>query len=301
MIIYYIIGIIAIIVLVYGLLKRSKTNYKQTSRIQHNSKSETPAEYQKAITQMATTQLNNTIGLSEKHEFIPIEHIAFTNSGSRPTNQDAYFADKNLFIVCDGVGGNAYGEVASKIACTSLAHYFAENPTTTYDYPYLSRALHRTVQQFKETTNKYPETKGMATTVALIVFNKAGANIAWLGDSRVYHIRHGQILFVTEDHSLINELSKKGEDTSAIKKNFITKSLNAKADSEFSIQTLLETEIQKGDYFFLCTDGVLENITEEILCRELSSEDSVKNKAQKIFSLCEGNTSDNFTFQLIEV
>jgi serine/threonine protein phosphatase PrpC len=230
-----------------------------------------------------------------------MNYTSLTNIGSRNKNEDAFYESESLFIVCDGVGGANYGEVASKLACSSLSDYFAQNPETDYNYEYLNNALRHTIQQFQETENKYPETKGMATTVVLIAFDKVGASIAWLGDSRLYHIRNGEILFVTEDHSLVKELAKKGEDVSGIKKNIITKSLNAKTESEFSTKTIFQNKIHKNDFFFLCTDGVLENITEEILCRELNSRGTVEVKAQKIVELCEGKTSDNFTFQLIEV
>ncbi|MCX6198464.1 MAG: protein phosphatase 2C domain-containing protein [Bacteroidetes bacterium] len=228
---------------------------------------------------------------------------AYTNSGSRSINEDAYCAQENLYIVCDGVGGRAYGEVASKLACSSISDYFKSNSTKIYEDNYLSKALQYTIEQFQETENKYPELKKMATTLVLIAFDSIGANIAWLGDSRLYHIRNGQILFVTEDHSLVNDLRKQGE-TNESKltgiRNFITNSLSANNKGNFSFYRINNTGIQKGDYFFLCTDGVLENITDEILCTELSSKNTLKEKAQNIFSFCEGKTGDNFTFQIIQ-
>lgn len=232
-----------------------------------------------------------------------MKYTAITNIGSRSSNQDAYFAGENLFIVCDGVGGAAYGDVASKLACSSFAEYFKHNPTTVYDCDYLNKALQYAIQQFQETENKYPEMKGMATTIVLIAFDKDSAIVAWLGDSRLYHIRNGQTLFVTEDHSLVNELRKQGKtDEEQLKniRNYITKSLSAKTETNFSFHGIKTAEIQKCDYFFLCTDGVLENITDEILCAELITENTLEEKAQNIFSHCVGKTRDNFTFQIIQ-
>lgn len=229
--------------------------------------------------------------------------IAKTNPGLRTSNQDAYLAGEILFIVCDGVGGAVYGDVASKLACSSFSDYFKQNPATIYDCNYLNNALRYTVQRFQETENKYPEMKGMATTIVLIAFDNDGAIIAWLGDSRAYCIRNGEIQFVTEDHSLVNELRKQGEaDEEKLKgiRNFITKSLSTKTENGFSFHGIGKTEVKQGDYFFLCTDGVLENITKEILCTELATDNTLEEKAQKILSHCEGKTRDNFTFQIIQ-
>lgn len=233
-----------------------------------------------------------------------MNHIAFTNTGTRPSNQDSFIESENLFIVCDGVGGNAYGEIASKLACTSFSKYFEQHPSTIHNQEYLNKALQYTIQKFQDTESKYPEMKGMATTIVLIAFDKVGAIVGWLGDSRLYHIRNGEILFATEDHSLVNDMRKQGNtDETQLKtiRNYITKSISATTTPEFSTQTFWETEIQKGDYFFLCTDGVLENITNQILCAELNAKNTLEEKVQKIFLLCKGKTKDNFTFCIIEI
>ncbi|HEY0262072.1 MAG TPA: protein phosphatase 2C domain-containing protein [Chitinophagales bacterium] len=230
-----------------------------------------------------------------------MKHTATTNIGSRKKNEDYCYESEKLFVVCDGVGGNAYGEVASKLACASFADYFKQNSASVYDCDFLKSALQYTIQKFKETEQKYPETSGMATTIVLIAFDESGIIVAWLGDSRLYHVRDGEIRFITDDHSLKNEMAKDGKDVSTISRNIITKALSAKTDCDFSYHGISKEELQQGDYFFLCTDGVLENISDEILCRELATDNDFEEKAQIIFSLCEGKTKDNFTFQLIEL
>lgn len=233
-----------------------------------------------------------------------MKSISLTNTGSKPTNKDFYFEGENLFIVCDGVDSSPYGDIASKLACSSFSDYFQQNPATVYDCDYLNKALQYTIQQFQETESKYPEMRGMATTVVLIAFDNDGAIVAWLGDSRLYQIRNGQILFVTEDHSLVNELRKQGNtDEEKLKniRNYITKSLSTKTEIEFSFQGIEASQIQKGDFFFLCSDGVLENITNEILTNVLATKNTLEEKVQNIFSHCEGKTRDNFTFQFIEI
>jgi protein phosphatase len=199
------------------------------------------------------------------------------------------------------VGGNAYGEVAARLACTSIAEYFSQQPTNIFSDAYFNAALQYSIQQFKITTDKYPETKNMATTVALLALSETNAVIGWLGDSRVYHIRQGQILYVTEDHSLQNELAKKGADTTKVGRHIITKSLNATAKDDFELHYINRNDIQLDDFFFLCTDGVLENMTDELLCRILHSERTFEEKCDMIFLVCDGKTKDNFTFILIKI
>ena len=233
-----------------------------------------------------------------------MKSISKTNPGSKPTNKDFHLESENLFIVCDGVDSSPYGDIASKLACSSFSDYFIQNPVTVYDCDYLNKALQYTIQKFQETESKYPEMKGMATTIVLLAIDFDGVIITWLGDSRLYQIRNGQILFITDDHSLVNELRKQGNtDEEKLKniRNYITKSLSTKTEIEFSLHGIETAQIQKGDFFFLCSDGVLENITNEILCAELTTENTLEEKAQKILSHCEGKTNDNFTFQIIEI
>lgn len=230
---------------------------------------------------------------------------AFTHIGQRTKNEDAFYESDNLFIVCDGVGGLSYGDVASKLACTSFSEYFNANPSEVYNRDYLNKALRYTIEKFSETINKYPETKEMSTTIVLMALDANGAIVSWMGDSRLYHVRPdtsgGEILFVTEDDSLINQLKRKGEDVSLVSRNIITKSLSANRNDELSFHGIAKKDIQSGDYFFLCTDGVLENVSDEILSKLLNEENSLSAKTEKIRKLCVERTKDNFTFILIEM
>lgn len=223
--------------------------------------------------------------------------ITHTHSGLRPTNQDAFYANGNLFIVCDGVGGNAYGDIASKLACTSLSDYFKN---TSFSKEDIANAFKSTQFQFREMVSQYPEMKSMSTTAVILAFDNEKASIAWMGDSRLYHIRNGEILFVTEDHSLKNELAKKGEDVSHIKRNIITKSLSANHAVEYSLHKISREKIMDGDFFFLCTDGVLENVTDEFIKSHFQSGNALEEIKELILEECEGKTKDNYTFEIIQ-
>ncbi len=224
--------------------------------------------------------------------------ITHTDSGLRPTNQDAFYANGNLFIVCDGVGGNAYGDIASKLACTALSGFFKNR---SFSKEQVDKAFESTQLQFQEMVNQYPEMKNMSTTAVILALDNEKASIAWMGDSRLYHIRNGEILFVTEDHSLKNELAKKREDVSYIKGNIITKSLSANHAIEYSLHTIPREDIKEGDFFFLCTDGVLENVTDEFIKSHFQSEYALEKIKALILQECEGKTKDNYTFEIIQI
>ncbi|MBK7958884.1 MAG: serine/threonine-protein phosphatase [Bacteroidetes bacterium] len=232
-----------------------------------------------------------------------LQYISISNSGSKPTNKDFFYEGERLFIVCDGVDGAPYGDVASKLACNSISEFFNAHYIDKADEMLLNDALKYTIQKFKETESLYPEIKGMSTTTVLIAFENDGAIIAWLGDSRAYHISDGKIQFVTTDHSLANELKNQeciNENEVKNIKNFITKSLNAQCAHLLSLHKIPKEKICEGDYFMLCTDGALENITEEIIESECIGDKNIEELMNNLAIKCEGNTRDNYTLQIIK-
>lgn len=233
-----------------------------------------------------------------------LQYISISNSGSKPTNKDFHYEGERLFIVCDGVDGAPYGDVASKLACSSFSEFLNKKTPKPIDEECLNQALKYTIQKFKEAESQYPEIKGMSTTLVLIAFNDEDAIISWLGDSRSYHIRDGQVCFMTEDHSLINELKKQGEvseENLKTIKNFITKSLNANCNHILSIETITKENIDGEDFFMLCTDGALENISNEAIALTFRKNKSIEGIRDDLMKLCEGKTNDNFTIQIIKV
>ncbi len=230
-----------------------------------------------------------------------MKSIASTNIGMRTINEDAFYEGQKLYIMCDGVGGLPYGEVASALACSAIADYLTQCPTETLDRPDLENLLSFIKKAFESKEAQYPEIKGMATTVVLVYFTTRGAYVAWIGDSRMYHLRDGEICFVTEDHSLVNELAKQHKDTTHIGRNYITKSLHATTIDSFSSHYILAEDVQKDDFFFLCTDGVLENIDDSTLASLFRKEQSIADIKAQILDKCAQKTKDNFTFEIIQI
>lgn len=174
--------------------------------------------------------------------------------------------DDRIFIVCDGVGGSQNGEIASRIVSESAGNSLLKTGQTKISTAYINQLLSEAKAKLLNYARGHGLSADMATTFTLLIFLNEKAFISWCGDSRVYHIRNGEILFQTEDHSLVNSLVKNGEITSEEalahpQKNIILKAIKAD-DTEPEADGYWMNEIKDGDYFLLCTDGLLENIGE---------------------------------------
>ena len=142
---------------------------------------------------------------------------AVSEKGGRLNNEDSIFpppetanSNQNLFLVCDGVGGAEKGEVASSLACESFQTFFSTFCEGEPSVAFINKAIRYTEARFDDYVAIHPEAKGMATTLTMIFIGTTGITLAHVGDSRIYHFRKGEILFQTEDHSLVNSVVKLG-------------------------------------------------------------------------------------------
>ena len=225
--------------------------------------------------------------------------------GKRQNNEDSILSSpqNGLFTVCDGVGGNNKGEVASNIACNIIINSLKQY--SNIELSQIGITLQQVEKEFENYIKNNPESAGMATTLAMLQLTDTRATIVHIGDSRVYHIRNGKILFQTEDHSLVNELVASGyitieEAKVHPKKNQITRALQVSKESALADVDIF-SNILPNDYFFLCTDGILESIDNEFIEKEFVVEADCENIIQKISSLCLENSNDNYSAILIKV
>lgn len=194
----------------------------------------------------------------------------------RAHNEDSYFADDKLgfYVVADGVGGHAKGEVASAEAVELLRHWVIRSkddisalfldaqdgdPQATVE---IRRLLESGVQSacymIFGMAELDPEKRGMSTTISALLVGPRACYAAHVGDSRVYRIRNGDVLQVTEDHTLINYKLKHGlitpeEAEHAKGKNVITRAVGHKEHVEIDTADL---DVSPGDRFLLCSDGL---------------------------------------------
>ncbi|HEY9000840.1 MAG TPA: protein phosphatase 2C domain-containing protein [Mucilaginibacter sp.] len=244
---------------------------------------------------------------------ISIEQITCLNEiGQRPQLEDSIYpapgkatiSDK-LFMVCDGVGGENMGEEASRIACEGFAAFFEQNTPVrgALTDTYIRAAQSYVLQQMRNYAVEHPEAQKMSTTLTLAYLNGNNVSVAWCGDSRIYHLRKGEVIWRSADHSLVGNLVRHGEITEEEarihpQRNIITRALSA-AGEPSEIEMHIIRNVQDGDYLMLCTDGVLEQITDKRLRQITLSH--VNNKRSLFMEYCSDVTKDNFSLYLLKL
>jgi serine/threonine protein phosphatase PrpC len=239
--------------------------------------------------------------------------ITFSFIGQRSNNEDfvqPVTQDSRLFMVCDGIGGWDKGEEASRLVSEAIVHYFERHPPDTLTEKYLTDAIQQAYLSLAEYLQQNPLLSRMGSTLALLYLNEHGVFIAHVGDSRVYHLRKGCILHQTLDHKYVLELVAEGIITEEQaqthpRRNSLSRSIGVDANNltpkiDKPAMTYL-TDVQPGDYFFLCTDGVLEQINNEKLStifRENNTEESI---IEAVLASCKDRTRDNYSGCLVPV
>ncbi len=238
--------------------------------------------------------------------------------GKRGNNEDAIFPPKDhanahhrLFLVCDGVGGNNKGEVASHLLSHTFAQYFT---TAIANHQQPSAALIQAgmieaEEAMMEHIANHPSSEGMASTFTMVYLFDNQALIAWVGDSRIYHIRPSKgILYRSTDHSIVQELLNAGELTEAEarvhpQRNVLLKAVTG--DKPVKADVKIISDIKNGDYFFLCSDGILEGINDEELAAALSksqkSNEWNKQFTKELEGICLQKSKDNYSMYLVQI
>ncbi|GIX03993.1 MAG: hypothetical protein KatS3mg113_0999 [Planctomycetaceae bacterium] len=244
-----------------------------------------------------------------------IRFAAISDTGSRrQNNQDAFvvrlaptredWAGRgHLFVVADGMGGHAVGELASKMAIDVVPHTF-EKLRQLHPFKALQQAVETANQRIHERGKLNQEFLRMGTTCSALLLGPQGAFVAHVGDSRVYRIRQQIIDQLTRDHSLVWELVEqrriKPKDADRLfPRNVITRSLGPEA----TVQVDLEgpTPVQPGDIFVLCTDGLSSVVHDEEI-GALASELSPDAAAQALVHLANlRGGPDNITVIVVHV
>ncbi len=190
--------------------------------------------------------------------------FSYTGKGLRKTNEDyiksEILSDSiSLHIVADGMGGYDYGEVASKTATEAIFHFLAGS-TIQGDIPsIIQQAVEFANSQILTLRNQY-HTK-LGTTIAGVLIIDSAAYAFWLGDVQIQHFRDSKQLFISESHTLINEMKKNGSvSTKEIEryKHIVTKSLSGTPSG--SHLPVIEIQLQHGDTICISSDGLYNSV-----------------------------------------
>ena len=253
--------------------------------------------------------------------------------GQRDNQEDAIAQWNNrLFILCDGMGGHEHGEVASQTVCQSLTTWFDQNvnPDNPFTDDQLREALEYAYQQLDQYADGNP--KQMGTTFTLLYIYAQGVTAAHMGDSRIYHLRpysppklggvggglrsaegrllpegrkNEGILYQSRDHSLVFDLFQAGEITyeemsTFPQKNMVTRAMTPGEDNRMRPDIIHITDIQPDDYFYMCSDGMLEQMSNNELVDLLSSDATDDDKRQQLIAATSMN-QDNHSAWIIHI
>lgn len=236
---------------------------------------------------------------------------AISRKGERDQNEDFIVPaepseERRVFVVCDGVGGNHQGEIASKIVAESIEYYLnIKTPFLFLNRAYLTKSLRFAEERLSEYIEVHPESKGMASTVVCLEIDQKKAMGFWVGDSKIFHIREQKILFESKDHTLYEELKDQPKtDEKTLEnfpfKNYILRAVKGNhhpAQAEFFILN----DIKPGDFFMLVTDGILESMTHKELVKLAGENMNSEEMKKAVINHCSGKSKDNYSIQIIKL
>jgi serine/threonine protein phosphatase PrpC len=251
-----------------------------------------------------------------------ITAVGLTDVGlQRDHNEDTFscLERHKLYLVADGMGGHQSGEVASSMASERMRAFFeaTEKEDATWPFPIdpnltlaenrLSASIKMANKQIFERSITEHSLQGMGTTIVglLLCPERHVAYIAHVGDSRAYRVREGKITQITRDHSLINDylmmmpdMPKEAMDV--LPKNVITRALGMQ---DSVVVDLATEDVQPGDRFLLCSDGLSGQISDERVCEVISDHPEDLNEAARILvqESNEAGGEDNVTVVLVGI
>lgn len=237
--------------------------------------------------------------------------LSFCRRGQRPNQEDARYPDtdspplsQRFFVVCDGVGGSEMGEVASNTVCQAFAQALCDTDfSADFTNEAFSKALDAAFDALDRRSNQLDD-DDFATTLAFAAFHGGGCTLAHIGDSRIYQFRRDiGIIYQSTDHSLVNQLVHEGMITAdeAIdhpQNHVITRSMEpVEFDENRSQATVFRSsDIQAGDCFLLCTDGVYGCFDEEQLARLFALLPNLEEAFAMLAANCEQSADNNTAF-----
>jgi protein phosphatase len=230
------------------------------------------------------------------------EQYAGTDTGrQRRANEDSLLAHAPLFVVADGMGGAQAGEVASRIAIESFQQGLPDASHPELELAALARAANARIH---ELSHSNAEQAGMGTTLTAVYVGELEVAIAHVGDSRAYCLRDGQLLRLTDDHSLVDELMRQGRLTpeEAIEhpqRSVITRALGPEGMVEVDTRSF---RARPEDVYLLCSDGLTTMLSEQEIATTLLACPRLRDAGEALIAAAnQAGGRDNITVVLIRL
>jgi protein phosphatase len=235
----------------------------------------------------------------------------------RQNNEDNFGYDSRhgIYVVCDGMGGQAAGEVASKLAVDTVLNYFREAARTGHrpqvgpaieSVSARANALASAIQLANAAIYKaaaeHAAHSGMGSTIVAVLLENGSLSVGHAGDSRIYRIREGEIQQLTRDHSLVMEQVRRGmltqeEAQNSEMQNIIIRALGPEQTVQVDVEDLTA---QSGDLLLLCSDGLNRHVSDDNIREILQGTNSLPLMADRLIDAArEGGGADNITALLV--
>ncbi|HEY5816295.1 MAG TPA: Stp1/IreP family PP2C-type Ser/Thr phosphatase [Solirubrobacterales bacterium] len=220
-----------------------------------------------------------------------------TDTGrQRSENEDSLFVRAPIFVVADGMGGAQAGEVASKAAADAFDRDLPEVPPERF----LQETIEAANRRIHDLARADAARAGMGTTITAVIVDaqKEEVSIGHVGDSRAYRLRRDRLEQLTRDHSLVEEMRRKGQITDAQaedhpQRSIITRALGPEPEVEVDLQTV---PAAPGDVFLLCSDGLTTMVSEERIAAVLAEAGSMREAVRTLVDEANGaGGRDNIT------
>lgn len=251
---------------------------------------------------------------------LSVEVAGRTDVGCKRTNNEdnlGYDTRYGIFVVCDGMGGQAAGEVASKMAVDTILTYFRTGSADGH-FPlvgdpraevseranHLGSAIHLANTAIHEAASQHAAQSGMGSTIVAVLLHDNFFSIGHVGDSRIYLVRDGELQQLTQDHSLVMEQVRRG---------LITREQAASSDMQNIIIRALGTEVavipdlddmmaQPGDVLVLVSDGLTRHVSDEEILDKITTSASLRFACDALVDAArDGGGEDNITCLLVRI
>ncbi|HEV3033541.1 MAG TPA: Stp1/IreP family PP2C-type Ser/Thr phosphatase [Solirubrobacteraceae bacterium] len=230
------------------------------------------------------------------------EQYAGSDTGrQRRANEDSLLARAPLFVVADGMGGAQAGEVASRIAVESFQQGLSDASHPELELAELARAANARIH---ELSHANAEQAGMGTTLTAVYVGEQDVAIAHVGDSRAYCLRDSELLRLTDDHSLVDELIRQGrltpeEAVEHPQRSVITRALGPEGAVEVDTRSF---RARAGDVYLLCSDGLTTMIGEDQIAATLLAHSRLRDAGEALIAAAnEAGGRDNVTVVLLRL
>jgi len=223
----------------------------------------------------------------------------------RSNNQDSGYAGANLFVVADGMGGHAGGDVASAIAVKRIAEVDREFPSANDAEFALQQALLSANTMLAETVFEHSELTGMGTTVSGMLRVGDRVAIAHIGDSRIYRFRAGILEQITNDHTFVQRLVDSGritpEEAAVHPRRSVLMRVLGDVDASPEIDTTV-MDTKPGDRWLICSDGLSSYVPEDKIAAVLATAPQAQEAAERMVALSlDAGAPDNVTVVIMDV